>query len=342
MAIKWSWAFGTETPTVLEEMGWDWQSTGAGAVSTTQTYSYVGSPTRRSMSQDDPSFAQLFRIPTQTFAPQGWVATAVYYDSATAVSGRTILSVFGGASNRSIYIQLDNAGTNTAQLYVDNVPKQTFTLLGDRWNYIALQYDMSAISWSGKVYVDGVAVTSTHTDSRSAETSGGVFLGGITNGNFTYYAQVIAYDDTADSGETPYFVTRVDPMADTSTTPGGGAWTSTAADNHSALESPFNAASYVNNDPTVGGNDVIVSTTNLATQLGTVPTTVSSVTVHTWATGSGVTGRAELSDDNATYTAGNTITPSVNATYSYATNVAQPSGGAWTSASNIFYKYEVI
>lgn len=344
MAIKWSWAFGTETPTVLEEMGWDWQNVAGGAVSTTQTYSYVGSPTRRSMSQDDPLFNELFRVPTPAFSPQGWVSTAVYFDSATALSGKTILSVLGGSSNRSIYIRLDNAATNTAQLYVDNTPKQTFTLLGDRWNYIALQYDMSAISWTGRVFVDGVAVTSTQTDSRSAETTGGIFLGGITDGFFTYYAQVIVYDDTADSGETPYFVTRVDPMADTSTTPGVG-WTSTAADNHSALESPFDSTSYVNNDPTAGGNDVIVSTTNLATQLGTVPTTVAAVTVHTWATGSGVTGRTELSDDNATYTAGNTITPSVNATYSYVTDTTLPSSGGltpWTSASDIYYKYEVI
>ena len=340
MALTWSWAFGTETPTQLEEMGWDWQSLGAGAVSTTQTYTYVGSSPRRSMSQDDAFFAELFRIPTQTFAPQGWFAVAVYYDSATAQSGKTIMSVLGGTSNRSIYIRLDNAGTNTAQLYVDNTPKQTFTLLGDRWNYIALQYDMSTATWSGRVYLDGVAVTNTHTDSQSAETTGGIFMGGITNGNFTYYAQIITYDNTADAGQTPYFVTRVDPMADTGTT---GTWTSTAADNHSALESPFNAASYVNNDPTAGGNDVVVSTTNLATQLGTAPTTVAAVTVHTWATGSGVTGRAELSDDNAAYTVGNTITPSVNATYSYATSETQPSSGTpWTSGNNIYYKYEVI
>ena len=128
-------------------------------------------------------------------------------------------------------------------------------------------------------------------------------------------------------------------MADTGTT---GTWTTTSGDNHSALESPFNSATYVNNDPTTAGNDVVVSTTNLATQLGTVPTTVAAVTVHAWATGSGVTGRSELSDDNATYTAGNTITPSVNAIYTYATDTSQPSGGSWTSASNIFYKYEVI
>ena len=245
MAIKWSWAFGTETPTVLEEMGWDWQSLGAGAVSTTETYTYVGSPVRRSMSQDDPLFAELFRAPTQAFSPQGWLAAAVYHDSATAVSGRTIISVLGGGSNRSIYVRLDNAATNTAGLYVDNNFKESFTLLPDRWNYIALQYDMSASPWSGRVYVDGVPVTATQTDPQSAETTGGYFFGGMTNGNFTYHAQAIVYDDTADSGEIPLFVTRVDPMADTSTV---GTWTSTAADNHSALESPFNSAAYVNND----------------------------------------------------------------------------------------------
>ena len=339
MAIKWSWAFGTEITTVLESMGWDWQNTGAGAPSTTETYTYVGSPSRNSMSQDDPFFGELFRAPTQAFAPQGWVACAVYHDASTAVNDRNIVLVTGGGSGQSIYIRLTNAGTNTAALYVDNNFKESFTLLPDRWNYIALQYDMSGATWSGRAFVDGVAMTATHTDPRSAETTGGVYFGGVTNGKCTYYAQAIVYDNTADAGQTPYFVTRVNPMADTGTT---GAWTSTAADNHSALESPFNAASYVNNDPTAGGNDVVVSTTNLATQLGTAPTTVAAVTVHTWATGSGVTGRTELSDDNAAYTVGNTITPSVNPTYSYATDVAQPSGGAWTSASNIFYKYEVI
>ena len=167
-------------------------------------------------------------------------------------------------------------------------------------------------------------------------------MGGVTNGKFTYYAQVILYDSTADAGETPYFVTRVDPMADTSTTPALG-WTSTAADNHSALESPFNAASYVNNDPTTAGNDVVVSTTNLSTQLGTSPTALPGITVHTWATGSGIDGRAEISDDGAAYTAGNTITPSVNPTYSYVTSETQPSSGTgWALGDTIYYKYEVI
>lgn len=343
MAIKWSWAFGTETPTVLEEMTWDFQDKANAAVSTTQTYTYVGSPTRRSVAMDDIFFANLFRVPTEAWSAQGWLSAAMYIDdnAAPATNNNTILSIIGGGTSRGIYIRSTNVGTNTYSLYVDNNFKENFTLLPNRWNYIGLQYDMSTATWSGRVYVDGVPVTALHTDAQTAETTGGLFCGGTTNGQHTYVAQIIAYDDTADSGETPYFVTRVDPMADTSTTPGAG-WTSTAADNHSALESPFNAASYVNNDPTAGGNDVIVSTTNLATQLGTVPTTVTAVTVHTWATGSGVTGRAELSDDNATYTVGNTITPSVGPTYSYATDVAQPSGGAWTSASNIFYKYEVI
>tara|TARA_S200002703_G_scaffold61809_1_gene53700 strand:+ start:982 stop:2010 length:1029 start_codon:yes stop_codon:yes gene_type:complete len=342
MAIKWSWAFGTETPTTLEEMTWDFQSVGAGSVSTTQTYSYVGSPTRRSMAMDDPFVNNLFRVPTEAFSTQGWLSAAVYLDfnAGAGTNSNTILSITGGGTGRGIYIRSTNVSTNTYSLYVDNVFKENFTLLPNRWNYIGLLYDMSSSPWSGRVYVDGAPVTALHTDAQTAETTGGLFCGGTINGQHTYFAQIIAYDDTADSGETPYFVTRVDPMADVSVT--GPNWSSTAADNHSALESPFSAASYVNDDPTTAGNDVIVSTTDLTTQLGTVPTTVAAVTVHTWATGSGVTGRAELSDDNATYTAGNTITPSVNATYTYATNVTQPSGGAWTSASNIFYKYEVI
>lgn len=341
MAIKWSWAFGTETPTVLEEMTWDFQTLAAGAVSTTQTYTYVGSPARRSMAMDDPFLSNLFRVPTEAWSAQGWLSAAVYIDlnAGAGTNSNTILSVVGGGTSRGIYIRSTNIGTNTFSLYVDNNFKENFTLLPNRWNYIGLQYDMSTGTWSGRVYVDGVAVTALHTDPQSAETTGGLFCGGTTNGQHTYFAQIIAYDDTADAGQTPYFVTRVDPMSDTGTT---GTWTTTSGDNHSALESPFNSATYVNNDPSTAGNDVVVSTTNLATQLGTVPTTVAAVTVHAWATGSGVTGRSELSDDNATYTAGNTITPSVNATYTYATDTSQPSGGSWTSASNIFYKYEVI
>ena len=342
MAITWSWAFGAETTTQLEEMGWDWQAPAAGNPVTTTQYTYIGSPTRYSMSQNDQLFSDLFRLPTQTFQPQGWVSFAFYYNSATAtLSGRNLVSVTDGSSGNGVYIRLTNAATNTYGLYVDNVFKEAFTMFPDRWNYVGLQYDMSTSTWSGRVFLDGVAVTSTHTDSRAIVSTGGVFFSGLTNGYDTFFAQVVLYDNPADAGETPYFVTRVDPMADTSTTPGVG-WTSTAADNHSALESPFDGTSYVNNDPTAGGNNVIVSTTNLATQLGTVPTTVASVTVHTWATGSGVQGRTELSDDNATYTAGNTVTPSVNATYTYAHSETQPSGGPWTSASNIFYKYEVI
>lgn len=344
MAITWSWAFGAETTTQLEEMGWDWQNTGAGNPVTTTQYTYIGSPTRYSMSQNDQIFADLFRLPTQTFQPQGWVSFAFYYNSTTAtLNGRNLVSVTDGGSGNGVYIRLTNSATNTYGLYVDNVFKEAFTMLPDRWNYVGLQYDMSTSTWSGRVFLDGVAVTATHTDSRAIVSTGGVFFSGLTNGYDTFFAQVVLYDSPADAGETPYFVTRVDPMADVSVT--GLNWTINggAPDNHSALESPFNTATNVNDDPTTSGNDVIVSTTNLATQLGTAPTTFGAVTIHTWATGSGVTGRTELSDDNTAYVAGNTITPSVNATYSYATSETQPSSGTpWTSGDNIFYKYEVI
>ena len=81
----------------------------------------------------------------------------------------------GGGTNRGIYIQSTNAEL-IHLAYVDNNFKENFSLLPNRWNYIGLQYDMSTGTWSGRVYVDGVAVTALHTDSQSAETTGGLFL----------------------------------------------------------------------------------------------------------------------------------------------------------------------
>ena len=192
MAIKWSWAFGPESATTLETMGWDAEdtSTSYGEPSTAITYTYTGSPTRYSWRQDDYAFGQQIRIPTGCSGPEGWIAAPVYV-SGTYTQGRSVIQVVGASSGRYISIQMKTSATDTFALYVDNTEKATFTMTANDWHYVALQYSMTGSTWSGRVYVDGTAATAEFTDSQSAETAASTYIHGFGAGDkTTYWGQI--------------------------------------------------------------------------------------------------------------------------------------------------------
>ena len=339
MAITWSWAWGPETTTELESMGWDWQNTANGAPSQLFTYSYIGSPARWSMSQDDAIFADRFTLPTEIWKPEGWLCTAFYGD--TSYQTNRLIEVVGGVRNTSIYVQMTNAVTDTFSLYVDNIFKQSFNLPVSNWYFIGLKYSMLGATWSGQVYVDGAAVTSNFTDAAAAEVNGAYRFGGISSGvKATYYAGMIVYDSLADAGEVSRFVTRVEPTADTATV---GTWTpSVGALNWQVLDSPWNITTYTQNITSLSADNVRVQAVDIPGQLGVTPTAIDNITLHTWASGSGQNGFCALSDNDSTYVAGSVITPNLaDPTYAYASSDTQPSGGPWTGASLLYFKYEV-
>ncbi len=334
MAVKWSWAFGAETPTTMRDyMGWsfDQVSTFRNEAVTTPVYTYASFPgTKYSMALSDDDVA----VPSSAVPVQGWYSVAMQ----PTVSYRpyqTFMVVYGGGSGRSIYIQV--ASESAWNLYVDNTYKETFTApaLGD-WHYIALKYDMSTSTWSGQVYVNGSAATASYTNSRSAETSASAEFRGMTDGyKQTFMAQIIFYDDLADSGETPVFVSRVGPTADTSSQ---GTWTpSSGATNFGVTaNNPYDNATYTQ-EPTPSSGDNVVTQAVLATELGLFPGVVRGGTCHSYSSGTNLQAFASIRDSGGAYTNGATVTPdSADTTYAYGTSTGL------TGQSTINVKYEVV
>ena len=341
MAVKWSWAFGQETGTLLnDDMDWQLTSTLSGYVPDNAfTYTYGGSPGRYSLKVNSGSD---FYLPVQSFATSGWLTMAAYNDSPNWTQNTFFLQVIGG-NGRYISIYMNNAASSTFALYVDNVLKATFSVPIGNWYYWALQYDMSADPWSGRVFVDGVAVTAAFTDAQTAQTTGSYHCEGFSgNSSFptagtTYFAQFIVYDDVADAGQTPYYCTRIAPNADTSET---GTWVpSSGATNIGVTNNdPLDPATYTQEATPASGDNVVTEVNNLSTQLGLTPGVVLAATNHTYSSGTALQAFASVRDSGGVYVDGATFTPDTSdTTYGYATSTS-----GLTGASTIDCKYEIV
>ena len=344
MAVKWSWAWGPETAVELEVMGWDWQSTDPtyGAPRTDIVYTYPGSPSRYSWGQDDQYLQTTFVLPEETFVPEGWICVP-FYANGTSGTNRCI-EIRGAGTGDSIWI----AGTSTDgiwELKIDNTFKGNFTLVQGDWNYLAMKYTMANTEWGCEVFVNGLSVAS-GSKSNVAETLGEFKMNGNINGTRdAIYGQFVVWDSLSDAGHVPMYVTRVNPSVDTAA-PGAGVWTpSVGSDNFAVLSGTFDESTFTSNTGSATGDKVVCQVTGalgLITQLGTTPDSISGITVHCWASGSGQNGFTALSDNNSTYTSGTHITPEINdPTYCFSTDALQPSGPAWNATSSLYIKYEV-
>jgi len=276
MALLWSWAFGNEDATKLLTIGFGNNGT-ARVVPTNSSnslYTYSGDNSGRySLALDGHyGYIELPLSVTSSFN-SGWVSIPVKSISTLGYYGNQILirALAGSGSNRGVYAQANSTGT--ISLYVDNVFKETTTALDlTGFRYIALKFDMSGSTWSGQVYVDGAAATSQHTSTRTAESSTLVRIGPgwgwLGNPDFIL-GQVVLYDDVADSGETPMYVTRISPDADSPFTSAG--WTpSTGSDDYAVVVPPLDSTTYTRKSTPTSG-DVIGLFTD-----GGVGTTINS------------------------------------------------------------------
>lgn len=340
MALLWSWAFGQETAATLnDDMEFSLTSALSGYVpSNAFTYTYAGSPARWSLRMN---FGSDLFVPTQVFSPQGWITMAMYNDAASVGNGTQFIQAFGGVSGRSTYITITNAASFTFALYVDNTFKESFSFSINNWRFIALQYDMSGVTWSGRAYVDGVAVTALHTDTQSAEVTGGYHIEGFSANS--YLAQIAIYDDLADAGEIPKFVTRISPDTDSSEV---GVWTPSAGATNVGVTAndPFDPATYTEDTTPVSGENVVTTfAADIATQLGVSPTTIDGVTTHAYASGTAIDTFASCGAAGA-FTDGANFTPDVaDTTYGYATAPINPSTVAtWVGTDTVQTKFEIV
>lgn len=340
MAVSWSWAFGQESSLTLEtEMEWQFSqtTTAVGQPSNLFTYTYPGSPARFSWAQDDVLFNSNVELPTAVFLPTGWITLAYYVDGSYS-DGRYLIQV-NAASLRHISIRMDDDSAESFELFVDNVFKEAFVMAANNWQYVALKYDMSGATWSGQVYVNGVAATAAYTDAGVAAPLGVHRMSGIGAGTRTMYiAQLIIYDDLADAGEVPLFVTRIAPNADTSET---GTWVPSAGATNFGVTNndPFDSTTYTEEVTPSSGDDVVTEVNNLAVQLGVVAGSVIGVTNHTYSSGTAIDAFASVRDSGGAYADGATVTPdaSPDTTYAFATATA-----GLTGASVIECKYEIV
>jgi len=164
MAVKWSWAWGAETAATLEtDAGWDFSSTSASNATSYPTgglpagvpeFTYTGSPTRYTINLKSSSTA---RSPLNIGAPQGWICGHFYLNSAGGFSNYQALTVLATSNGRATYVVAN--GPDTLKLY----------------------YDMSGATWSGQLYMNGVAVTAAYTDPGVAQTSSYFRISGLLN-----------------------------------------------------------------------------------------------------------------------------------------------------------------
>ena len=352
MAVKWSWAFGAETPQDLENAGWTVATKDPLYLtsSATRVYTYPGSPARRSLNIYRDIIVE---APAGSVAAEGWVAVAFYCDDTfdSWYQDRHIIRVKDENGKAiSIYCASDN--TQTISLYVGDTqdPSGSYVVSPNDWHYVALQYSMTSSTWSGRWYLDGVAMGSLTTDASedpATEDQLQLSIAGMSNtGRLgTWYGQIVTWDDkNGDSGEVSRYVTRVELGKDTATV---GSWTpSVGSDDFAVLSGTMTTGSYVQNAAAVIGNSLTCQISasaglSIANQIGTTPATINGVTVHGLVSGSGPYGKVALGDNNSDWSRGSSVLPTIaDPKYTYAT-AATASGGAWAGTSTVYLQYEV-
>lgn len=343
MALRWSWSFGNESTADLTAMGW----TAAGSPTLTsdadKVYSYTGSPTRYGWIFDGAFGSWTLPASVGASVTNGWLSAPIKSAVASGFNGDPILRAVGASSGAVIDARV--TGSGALSLYVNNTFKETTAAIDWlSWRYVALRFDFSADPWTGQIWIDGTAATSLATQTRAPDTVGDLTIKGP--GRFGtldgYISQVVLWDSVSDSGQTPYFVTRVEPTSDGTNI---GTWTpSTGVDDFAVVDSPFDAATYTEEASPSALDRVEVVTSSLGTATGVTPASVQGVTAHGFSEGQAITARTVLGDGGATEANGGTVAISASATtYTYATSVNAPSdASAWEATDTLDLIYEVV
>ena len=358
MAVIWSWAFGPETPTQLQDdMGWTVSSTNTSYVQgrTDYVYSYPGSPTRYAMATRG---GQNIHTPTGLFSSAGWATCPIFAkDGWNANASYPLIEAAGNTQAAKIYCSNAGTGELTLYIYSDTWPYNSDVVLSgsysfNDWHYIALKYDFSGTTGNAEAWINGALVGSiTSSYVSSAPASAGRYKTGGFSSNVwgieaSYTGQIVVYDTGSLSSGNPYdpvYCTRLNPTADTATS---GTWTpSVGSDDYAVLSSSFDSSTHTVNTGASSGEFVTCQASiDIATQIGTSPGMISGITLHAWASGSGLNGKAALSNNNTQYDYGDVITPDINdPTYCFFTAPKQVQALAqdWQGADVPYMRYEL-
>jgi hypothetical protein len=354
MAVQWHFAFhSSETPQILiDNAGFSFTTAGNTEqdITGTDPYTYSGDPTSKGSLRLRGN--RIMTLPANAAAStgKGCIAAAIRLQelSTWQCSNPTrVLGVLSGAVNKYIYVSA-TSGQQTLALYVDNVFKESTPAYNwIDWKYVCLKYDMSTTTWSGRVYVDGVAATASQTDASTASTgvtlsigSGGAPSNPGTSVNSMWIGQIATFDDNADSGETARYVTRVDPTVDGTNI---GTWVpSTGVDDYAVVDSPLDGGSTNTAEASPTASDrVEVTPATLTTALGVTPSAVDSVCVHAFAKGSG-TARAVIGDGTSETNGSTSGLNASTSTYMHVAAETKPSSGSWSGSDTPEMIFEVV
>ena len=339
MAVHWSWAFGAETRTQLnDDMEWTAPSVGGTQQPVTgvgNVYTYPAFPGTKYSYQLSP--VRALQTPAGSFVSAGTVTVAAKMITAFYNSHTSPLIQVQGGSARAINVYCTTPATGVFSMYLDSVLAGTFTLALSNWYYIALVYDISTVNWTADLYIDGVSVVNGASVEPSGETTGFYEIGGCAT--FANFGQIISYDTgtVTATAVAPIFCSRVAPNADTSET---GTWVPSSGATNVGVTAgdPLDTATYTQEASPSSGDNVVTEANNLTVQLGLTAGTVLGATNHTYSEGTAVQAFASCRDSGGAYVNGSTVTPNAaDTTYAFATATA-----GLTGTSTINCKYEIV
>jgi len=360
MAYKWSWAFGPETALELNDLAqWQFGNTSPSLYSSSQDiiHTYTGDASDRWALQMDYAGASGVRTPFQVGGGKGWVSFYFYFnDPVNDFEANKFIIQIAGPLSADRFIGIQGAAGNSFTMIMDNnlVATSSVSLAKDTWHNVSVKYDMtmgtpSLGTWGAELFVNGISAASGSRTSANLnqETEIHAIFNGLEDaGKFTMLSDIIFYDSLSDPNPYGQFVTRTEVSLDVSDS---GSWTpasnvGTNAQANSLSGSIATTPVVAEANPLTGEN-VIVSQTSIATQLGITPVSVYGVTGHLFASGSSATNlicAVAESASASTFTAGTAVVDGENM-YAWATapTPAPPLVAPWVGTDSIYLKAEV-
>ena len=352
MAYKWSWAFGPETISELEDnTGWDFDQTGGAfsLISDSIQHTWLGDTT------DKHSVAlrsgYYLRSDPGWFAGEGWVSLYFYVAGSSAwTNGASVIGLRGPNSGRTTYIK--TTGAKGFDLRLGDTGT-TFTgsitgLANNTWHHLGFKYDMTTEdTWTGQLYINGVADASgsTTTSVLDVETTGQLLLGGLFSSspsttNSMWFSDIISYDDQSDPSPYGQFVSRIKVFNDVADS---GSWSPASNSGVSPGAQATNLAGAVSTSPVVAeatpttGEFVRVSSQDIGTNLGLSSFSSYGFTSHNFASGSSITNIVpKFQLDSGVYVTGSSVIDGTDA-YAYASS----GSAAYVSGSVITFELQV-
>ena len=352
MAIALAWAWGADTVTDLQGMGWTFA---AGVTSAWYapgtTYQYVapGAPSGHSAGMSYGT--SMYASPPAKMQPanaEGSIQVVTRISAGLTPLNWPIVAAHISTYNKLIAAYAQASGA--VALYVDSVYKSTSASAYDftDWRTICIFYDFTGATWKGRIEVDGAESNAEATDAAIAIGSGGVIttrLYPYASGSLvSHFGMCVVRDTYAESAPVGRYATiiQVDSDVGARTT---GTWTpDTGSDSFARVnENPLNTSNYTEEaSPTA--SDVLTCgfTANLASKLGFSPGTIDAVACYSYSTGLNNTAKAGVGDGSSV-THGSTETIGSGTTLAGVIAEVKPStSAAWSGSDTPEAAYTLV